>query len=447
MRLTLLLSDQIQQQCILSKIPDSACKTFSNATCICNNQQLKDETQECLETACSVSEILTVGRVQADACNTPLRSMKPQLMAPLAIELLGIPAVLLRLYSRWRYTAGYDVDDWIMVACLPIFIVFEVVGHVCSSSPPFLSTEMPTGANPFLTAGQLGFGVDVWMVEPSVFSYALKLFYIDESFYLAVLILTKISILFFYLRIFPQRRFRWTCYGVMAWVATSGIIFIFMQIFQCVPVPFVWEGWLGTFGPHGCLNVNALTYTAAAFSITQDIVILVMPLPLLWNLNTGLRQRVDIGIMFSLGFFILLTSCIRLGFIVKFASTYNPSRDYIGPLIWSGLECGVSMIVTSLPAIRTLLTRRKAPSSSTLGGSTAVKRSGYASQGSSRWARSGLSAKKSTNWSLFSNKGGTQAQNESEVELGDKAPAPESLKTDAGWVSGAGQGQPSFERG
>lgn len=57
-------------------------------------------------------------------------------MAPLAIELLGIPAVLLRLFSRWRYTAGYEIDDWIMVACLPIFIVFEVVGHICSSPPP-----------------------------------------------------------------------------------------------------------------------------------------------------------------------------------------------------------------------------------------------------------------------------------------------------------------------
>ena len=117
------------------KLPASACKTFSNATCICTNQKLKDVTQECLEKTCSVPDILTVGKVQAEACNTPLRSKKAELMAPLAIELLGIPAVLLRLYSRWRYTAGYDIDDWIMVACLPIFIVFEVVGHVCSSFP------------------------------------------------------------------------------------------------------------------------------------------------------------------------------------------------------------------------------------------------------------------------------------------------------------------------
>jgi hypothetical protein len=123
----------IQQQCILSNIPASACKTFSNATCICTDQRLKDVTQACLVDACSVSEVLTVGRVQADACNTPLRPQKAALMAPLAIELLGIPAVLLRLFSRWRYTTGYEIDDWIMLACLPIFIVFEVVGHICSS--------------------------------------------------------------------------------------------------------------------------------------------------------------------------------------------------------------------------------------------------------------------------------------------------------------------------
>lgn len=382
-------------------------------------------------------------------------------MAPLAIELLGIPAVLLRLFSRWRYTAGYDIDDWIMVACLPIFIVFEVVGHICSFTPPpnnnnnpqphwrthaSLSCKRERRSNPadnVPTAGQLGFGVDVWMVEEEVFSYALKLFYIDESFYLTVLVLTKISILFFYLRIFPQKKFRWACYAVMAWVGGSGVIFVFMQIFQCLPIEFVWQGWLGTFGPHRCLNVHALTYTAAAFSITQDLVILIMPLPLLWNLNTGLRQRIDIGIMFSLGFFILLTSCIRLAFIVKFANTYNPSRDYVGPLIWSGLECGVSMIVTSLPGIRTMLTRRR----SALAGSTAVKRSDYASQGSSRWGSKALSGKKSTNWSLFSTKAGTQVQNESEVELGDKSRAPESLKMGDVSVSGAGQRQPSFERG
>jgi hypothetical protein len=275
------------------------------------------------------------------------------------------------------------------------------------------------------------------MLEPDVFSYALKLFYIDESFYLTVLVLTKISILFFYLRIFPQKKFRRACYGVMGWVGASGIIFVCMQIFQCLPIEFVWQGWLGTFGPHRCLDVHALTYVAATFGIAQDLVILIMPLPLLWSLNTGLRQRIDIGIMFSLGFFILLTSCIRLAFIVRFADTYNPSREYVGPLIWSGLECGISMIVTSLPGIRTLLTHSRAVTLAA-SGSNVVERSGYASQGSSRWGGRAVSGKKGANWSLFGTKAGTEVQNESAVELGGKSCGPESLTMEGVLVIGAG---------
>ncbi len=34
-----------------------------------------------------------------------------------------------------------------------------------------------------------------------------QLFYIDETFYLVVLTLTKVSILYFYLRVFPNRLF------------------------------------------------------------------------------------------------------------------------------------------------------------------------------------------------------------------------------------------------
>ena len=135
-----------------------------------------------------------------------------------------------------------------------------------------------------------------------------------------------------------------------------------MQIFQCVPVSYSWEGWMGAgvFGDASndhCINVNTLTYTAAAFSIAQDIVILVLPVPLLLKLHTSKRRKAGILIMFSLGIFVLITSCVRLRFIVRFARSTNPTWDYTDSLIWSGLEVAVSIIVTSLPAIRVLLNR------------------------------------------------------------------------------------------
>ncbi|KAK0634833.1 hypothetical protein B0T17DRAFT_472500, partial [Bombardia bombarda] len=209
------------------------------------------------------------------------------------------------------------------------------------------------------TAAQSAFGVDIWAVKPSDLTLSLKLFYVAETFYLCILSLTKTSILCFYLRIFPNRTFRMVTYGVMAWVSLSSIIFVFLQIFQCVPIAFIWEGWKkGEFGPYKCLDINALGFASAAFSIAQDIVILVMPLPLLARLNVSRRSKLGIMVMFSLGIFVLITSCVRLWTLHSFGDSVNPTWDYTDALIWTGLEVAVSIIVTSLPAIRVLISRR-----------------------------------------------------------------------------------------
>lgn len=163
------------------------------------------------------------------------------------------------------------------------------------------------------------------------------------------------SILCFYLGTFPTRCFRILTYLVMTWVALSGIAFISFQIFQCYPVAFIWEGWKKSeFGPHRCFDVNTLAYASAASSIAQDLVILIMPLPLIVKLNVTLRTKVAIVGMFSLGIFVLITSCVRLWAIYSFGDSANPTWDYTDAVIWTGLEVAVSIIVTSLPAIRVL---------------------------------------------------------------------------------------------
>ncbi|KAK0741849.1 hypothetical protein B0T21DRAFT_306114 [Apiosordaria backusii] len=232
----------------------------------------------------------------------------------------------------------FEVDDWVMVIVVGLYIAFEAIG---------------------CTAATTAFGVDIWTVDANVLGTSLKLFYMGETFYLAILALTKISILCFYLRIFPNPTFRIVTFVVMTWVSLSGVIFVFCQIFQCVPIPYIWEGWRkGEFGPFTCLDINTLGYTTAAFSIAQDIVILVMPLPLLIKLNVSLRSKIGIIVMFSLGIFVLITSCVRLWALYNFGDSVNPTWDYTNALIWTGLEVGVSIIVTSLPAIRVLLSRR-----------------------------------------------------------------------------------------
>jgi hypothetical protein len=186
----------------------------------------------------------------------------------------------------------------------------------------------------------------------------LKLFYIAQSFYLVCLALTKLSLLCFFLRIFPNVVFRWITYITMVITGLSTTIFVFMQIFQCTPVSYNWEGWKGGFASHKCVEINTLVLTAAGFSIGLDSIILILPLPLLFGLRMSWKSKAAILVMFSLGIFVLITACVRLRYIILYKQSLNPTWDHTDVLIWSGIEVAVSMIVTSLPAIRILLRDR-----------------------------------------------------------------------------------------
>ncbi|KAF6823495.1 CFEM domain-containing protein [Colletotrichum musicola] len=320
--------------CILEKIPQSACQTVSNDTCICTDKSLENVVELCLLDRCTRLETLKVARIQADACQKPVRERKVDILAPMAIQITGFLAVPLRLYARWSTMHRFATDDWIMLVCGVLFAVFVVLGQL---------------------AGAIAFGEDIWMVSADELTLGLKIFFIDESFYLVCLGLTKISVLFFYLRIFPNKTFRRATYWTMGYIILTTTVLLFMQIFQCIPFEFNWVGWKGDFGPHQCLNINTLAFVAGGLSISHDVIILILPLPLLIRLNMSWRKKSGIGFMFSLGIFILITSCVRLQYIVNFTRSLNPTWDFTDPLVWSGVEVSVSMIVVCLPALRTLV--------------------------------------------------------------------------------------------
>ncbi len=183
--------------------------------------------------------------------------------------------------------------------------------------------------------------------------------FILESVYLAILGLTKLSMLCFYVRIFPQPSFRRVLFVIMGLMAATTAACVLAQLFQCLPVSYNWEGWTGTYGPHTCIDINVLAYAAGASSIAQDIAVLALPMPMVLSLKVSLRSKACLVLVFSMGIFILLTSCVRMRYLVLFARSGNPTWDYVDTLLWSGIEGAVSVIVTSLPAMRALLMHRR----------------------------------------------------------------------------------------
>ena len=58
-----------------------------------------------------------------------------------------------------------------------------------------------------------------------------------------ILGLCKISILTFYLRIFPHQKFRKFCYIILGWVALNTVVFTLSTLLQCIPISTNWTGW------------------------------------------------------------------------------------------------------------------------------------------------------------------------------------------------------------
>ncbi|KAK6064620.1 CFEM domain-containing protein-like protein [Seiridium cupressi] len=304
----------------------------------------------------------------------------------------------MHIIARRASLREYGIDDYMMCIVLALYIPFTVLGQYAR-----------------LTA----FGVDIWTENTDTITTALKLFFIDESFYLALLALCKIVMLSFFLRIFPNKGVRAVVYTVIGFVASTAAVLIFLQIFQCLPIDYNWEGWEGTFGGHKCLNVNTLTYTAASISILQDLLLLALPLPLLLTLHTSWRKKMNIVVMFSLGVFVLITSCIRLRYIVMFARTVNPTWDYTDTLIWTALEVNVSIIVICLPAIRVFL----AQSLPKIFGTTLGSGSGSQPIPGTRGTNKRLASKQvgSKLSSIFSSTRRMDDDAESQLELGDRS--------------------------
>ncbi|OTA59298.1 hypothetical protein K449DRAFT_113599 [Hypoxylon sp. EC38] len=200
---------------------------------------------------------------------------------------------------------------------------------------------------------QNGLGLDMWFVPHDNITEILRLYYFDELIYITSLSLTKVSILFFYLKVFPKRSFRiwtWVLIGINL---VYAITYDFLLIFQCNPISGAWKFWDGEFEAK-CISINVLGWSAAAINIALDVAVIVLPLPELFGLSLSLRKRLQIIAMFAVGFFITIVSIVRLNSLIRFGTTQNLTQDYVETGYWSTIEVPVGIICACMPAVRSL---------------------------------------------------------------------------------------------
>lgn len=139
--------------------------------------------------------------------------------------------------------------------------------------------------------------------------------------YNASLAFTKFSILLQYLRIFPGRSFRIACYIMMAIVATYSAWAIVSGYVNCVPVAKFWNQDL----PGSCLNFEAVWFFNASMNIATDVALLILPMPLLSQLQLPRMQKIALMGVFAIGILVVVTSILRLSSLRQVAQSPDTS--------------------------------------------------------------------------------------------------------------------------
>lgn len=125
----------------------------------------------------------------------------------------------------------------------------------------------------------------------------LQIFYYTELLYLASIALTKISILLFYLRIFPQVGLRKAIWFTIVLCVLYIITFVTATALQCIPIRIAWEHWDGEH--HGkCIDLNADAWCSAGVNIVLDLIVILLPMRELKKLAMSRRRKFGVMLMF-----------------------------------------------------------------------------------------------------------------------------------------------------
>ena len=118
----------------------------------------------------------------------------------------------------------------------------------------------------------------------------------------------RISILLFYIHIFAIQRFRQTCWVVIGLNVASFVAVEISTGLICKPIGYSYNRTIP--GGH-CGDLSTFERFTAVWNLLCDAALVVLPMPILWNLQMKTKKKVGLSIVFGAG-----TMCVSYRFFL-----------------------------------------------------------------------------------------------------------------------------------
>ncbi|KAJ5503478.1 hypothetical protein N7463_006352 [Penicillium fimorum] len=196
-----------------------------------------------------------------------------------------------------------------------------------------------------------GMGSHITMIPAKNLLVYFKLGFANAFIYTGCIAFIKYSILALYKRLFATRQMA-IAVNVMFGFVTLWVVGVYVAgALLCIPVSKFWDQSI----PGACLDPAKFYYGMQIPNILTDVILLIMPMGVVWNLTIPKTQKMLLSGVFLLGGLTLIFSIFRLNAMINLVNmgpdiTYNQ----VPVIVWTCMEAAVGITAACLPNLRPL---------------------------------------------------------------------------------------------
>ncbi|CAN9245055.1 unnamed protein product [Alternaria alternata] len=219
--------------------------------------------------------------------------------------------MVIRVFTKTRLAKGFTPDDIALLVAWCFSIAIQV---------PIL-----------FQYGRGTLGVHIWELTGHRVNSTMNLISVASIIYCPFLASAKLSLLFFYLRLSHIQWFRLCVYASMFLVVGYNIALVFPLIFACTPFRRNWDV---TITEGSCIDRTPLYMATAVLNMATDILLLILPIPMVVKLQMPRAQKAGLICIFGVGSLTCITSAVRLALLFPMLQTIDQTWAIVMPGIW-----------------------------------------------------------------------------------------------------------------
>ncbi|PWY66393.1 hypothetical protein BO94DRAFT_332575 [Aspergillus sclerotioniger CBS 115572] len=248
----------------------------------------------------------------------------------ISMYMLAAVTICFRLFSRKMIQqAKIGLDDWLILSAL----LSGTANMACA-----------------IAGGHYGLGKHIWVVSIEDIVHMVHILYANVLLYILTVPLIKISIILSYRRLFGMQWTMWACIilSIGYWIGCT-------VAFLCSsrPISYYWTQYENPLGGHTVYKIYPFYIAHAVVNMAGDILILLVPIPLVWRLQLRTAQKVQILSIFLLGGFVCVASAIRI-YYFTFVNDVDATWNLGNVFIWSSVEPSIGIVCACLPVLQPL---------------------------------------------------------------------------------------------